>query len=88
MARHVPPQHLELEPRAGDFLELLRDLGHLDDAAIDRITGSLVTAGRAGRVVGFQELRTAVALHLFDGEAALRPEARDALNAEWPRLFS
>jgi len=83
-----PIQHLELEPRAGDFLELVRDLGHLDDAAVERLTEQLVAQPRAGRVVTFDELRRAVAIHLFDAENGLRSEARELLTQEWPRLFS
>lgn len=83
-----PIQHLELEPRAGDFLELLRDLGHLDDTAVEKLTAQLVAQPRAGRVVTFDELRRAVAIHLFDAEKGLRPDARELLAQEWPRLFS
>lgn len=83
-----PIQHLELEPRAGDFLELLRDLGHLDDAAVEKITSALVAQPRAGRIVTLDELRRAVASHLFDAEATLRADARELLTQEWPRLFS
>ncbi len=81
-------QHLELEPRAGDFLEMLRDLGHLDDAAVEKLTNQLVAEPRAGRLVTFDELRRAVATLLFDSEATMRPDARELLSQEWPRLFS
>ena len=83
-----PIQHLELEPRAGDFLEMLRDLGHLDDAGVEKITAQLVGQPRSGRLVSFDELRRAVAVHLFDAEASMRPDARELLSQEWPRLFS
>ena len=83
-----PIQHLELEPRAGDFLELLRDLGHLDDPAVERLTAQLVAQPRGGRVVTYEELRRAVAVLLFDADAAMRPESKELLAQEWPRLFS
>jgi hypothetical protein len=82
-----PAQHLDFEPRAGDFLELLRDLGHLDDAGMDRLTSLLVAQPRASRTVTFEEVRRVAAGILFDREAALRPEQRELLAAEWPRLF-
>lgn len=81
-------QHLELEPRAGDFLELLRDLGHLDDHAMDTVTAGLVAQGRPGRSVTFDEVRRAAAILLFDTDAAMRPDARELLGQEWPKLFS
>lgn len=87
MTQRPPTQHLDLEPRASDLLELLRDLGHLDDAAIDAITGALVSRPRESQVVTFDEVRRAAALHLFEHEASLRPEARELLGTEWPRLF-
>lgn len=82
-----PVQHLELEPRASDFLDLLRDLGHLDDAGLEALTGQLVGQPRQSRVVTFQELRRAAAVYLFEREAAMRPDARELLTAEWARLF-
>jgi hypothetical protein len=81
-------QHLELEPRAGDFLEMMRDLGHMDDASVEKLTGKLVSEGRSGRQITFEELRRAVAIHLFESEATMRPEVREVLNQEWARLFS
>jgi hypothetical protein len=79
-------QHLEFEPRAGDFLELLRDLGHLDDASVERLSGALISNPH-GRVVGFAELRRAAAIALFDSEPNARPDTRELLAQEWGRLF-
>ena len=81
------PQHLEMDPRAGDFLELLRDLGHLDDAGIERLSSELMAELRPGRVVTYDEVRRAAARMLFEGEARLRSDQRDLLDAEWARLF-
>jgi hypothetical protein len=80
-------QHLDLEPRAADFLELLRDLGHLDPTAMDSLTGELVRLGRPDRRVLFEDVRRMAASWLFDHEASLRPEQRDLLATEWARLF-
>ena len=80
-----------MDPRASDFLELLRDLGHLDDAAIERLTARLLEASaeRPGRrpVVGFEEVRRATAQLLFEGEEGMKPESRELLWQEWGRLF-
>ncbi|MFZ5475939.1 MAG: hypothetical protein ACOZNI_04115 [Myxococcota bacterium] len=80
-------QHLDFEPRASDFMELLRDLGHLDDAGVDRLTSLLVAQPRQGHVVTFDEVRRVAAALLFEREAAMRPEQRELLTAEWARLF-
>jgi hypothetical protein len=83
-----PIQHLELEPRAGDFLEMLRDLGHLDEPAVERLTEQLVAQPRPGRVVTYEELRRAAAILLFDAETNMRAESKELLTQEWARLFS
>ncbi len=67
---------------------MMRDLGHLDDEAVERITGQLVAGPRAGVMVTYEEMRRVVGIALFDAEAGMRPEARELLAAEWPRLFS
>ncbi len=79
--------HLEFEPRAADLIELLRELGHLDDTAIEAIVAPLVTAPRQSRVVTYEEIRRAAAIHLFEKEPNLRSDMKEALGAEWLRLF-
>ena len=83
----TPPQHLEIEPRGSDFLNLLRDLGHLDEATMEALTGRLVATAHPGKVVSFAEVRLLAATLLFEKEAALRSDARDLLSAEWARIF-
>jgi hypothetical protein len=67
---------------------MLRDLGHLDDAAVEKLTKQLVANPRAGSLVTFDEVRRAAATLLFDAEPNLRPEAKELLGQEWSRLFS
>jgi hypothetical protein len=82
--------HLDMEPRASDFIELLRDLGHLDDATMERLTDSILEARNASAppMVTYDEVRLAAATLLFDAESTMRPESRDLLGAEWNRLFA
>ncbi len=80
-------QHVDITPEASDFLELLRELGHLDDAAVDAITSSLMSSAAPRVQVDLSEARRACALWLTDQAERLRPEARELLYAEWPRLF-
>ena len=87
MASRTPIQHLELDAPAADFLELLRDLGHLDAIALDRISSQLVGTTRPDRRLGLEEVRRVVATYLFDHDADLRPDQREILQAEWGRLF-
>ncbi len=80
--------HYDFEPRAADFLEMLRDLGHLDDAAFEALTTAVVQAPRQGKVVTFEEVRRIAAIHLFENESRLKPEQKDVLTQEWARIFS
>ena len=85
---NIEPQHLDLEPRASDLIELLRDLGHLDEVAMDRLTAEIVGVNHGEHLVTFEEVRRAAAIVLFDGSANMRPEQRELMEAEWSRLFS
>lgn len=86
----APGDHLDLEPRASDFLELLRDLGHLDEGAMERLSDELLRSRPPGAspVISYEDARRAAAALLFDGEGKMRPEARELLGAEWLRLFA
>jgi hypothetical protein len=75
-----------MEPAAADFLELARELGHLDEVAIERLTGALVSRGPR-RALDLREMRCQVAIAIFGAEEKLRPEQRELLAAEWARLF-
>lgn len=81
-------QHIDITPEASDFIELLRELGHLDDTAIEALTTGLMQNASAGGGIGLQDARRAAATWFADNEAQLRPEARELLNAEWGRIFS
>lgn len=81
-------QHVDMAPEASDFLELLRELGHLDDAAIETLSAALMREARPGAPITIAEVRRAAAVWLVDNEAKLRPEARELLGIEWGRLFS
>lgn len=83
----TPYQHVDLSPEASDFLELLRELGHLDDAAIDALTAQMMQEATAGQALALHDAKRAAAVWLADHENQLRPEARELLQAEWGRLF-
>lgn len=83
----TPFVHVEIEPAASDFLELLRELGHVDDLVIDQMTSELLQGSDGKSAVSLADARRVAAVHLFDAQAAMRPEARELLASEWPRLF-
>ncbi len=87
MATPSTVQHLELEPRAADFLDLLRDLGHLDAGTAEKLSAQLVAQVRPDSVVRLEDVRRAAAILLFESESTLRPDARELLVSEWGRLF-
>ena len=82
------PIHLELEPRGADFLSLIHNLGHLDEAAMEVLTTRLLSKSRPNNKVSFEELRQEIATYLFEREGTMRHDTRDLLSAEWGRLFS
>jgi len=86
--RPDPTQHLLFDPRAADLLALLRDLQHIDGLALDQITTELVANRRTDTQVSYEELRTRLAVWLFEHEHQMRPEQADLLRSEWGRLFS
>ena len=86
--RPAPTQHLLFDPRAADLLALLRDLQHIDGLALEAITTELVANRRVDTQVSYEELRTRLAVWLFEHEQEMRPEQADLLRSEWGRLFS
>ena len=81
-------EHVDIEPAASDFIELLRELGHLDDAGIEVLTSQLMRAGSSGAPVTLADARRQAAIQLFELRPQLRPEQRELLDAEWGRLFA
>ncbi len=81
-------EHVEIEPAASDFIELLRELGHLDDVGIESLTSDLMRAGSSGKPVTLADVRRQAAIQLFELREQMRPDQRELLDAEWGRLFA
>ncbi len=81
-------EHVDIEPAASDYIELLRELGHLDDASIEALTSDLMRAGSGGKPVTLADVRRQAAIQLFDLREQMRPDQRELLDAEWGRLFA
>ena len=78
---------IQLTGRATRFVQMLRDFGHLDDEAVNRLllgAADLQAPGVVGPV-DLPEVRRAAAMLLFpEGEV---PQG-SLLLADWPILFS
>ena len=74
------------------FLELLQDLGHLDDAlfeqVLESISKALVPEGATHVLVSLDDVRRLVASMLMEQEAKLEDPQRQLLEREWALLFS
>jgi hypothetical protein len=73
-------------------LELLQDLGHLDDVlfeqVLESISKALVPEGAAHVLVSLDDVRRLVASMLMEQEAKLEDPQRKLLEREWALLFS
>jgi len=78
---------VQLTGRAARFVFMLRDFGHLDSDAVDRLLLGAVELRQAGVVgpIDLDEIKQAAAVLLFreDGSAI-----EGVLAADWPILFS
>jgi len=79
---------VDLSPSASRFLDLVVELGHLDDALIDRVNDRLLEEPAARGQIDVQSVKRVVAAVLFDAADQLDAEQRRALDAEWSFLFS
>lgn len=75
----------QLSEDATRFLNVLRDLGYLDDEMEDEVLDSLMA--ECGGNVGLDELRRHVAIVLFDRQYELEPETLRLLEEEWRVVF-
>lgn len=88
-----PPPLIELTPAAARFLELMRDLGHLDDrmyaAVLDALSTEVAASGGSGRVtIDRDQVRRLVAIGLFEIDNDLEREQAEHLHKEWACLFA
>ena len=91
MARN-PPEILDLEPPAAAMLDLLVELGHLDDRMLQLVNDRLLDLDLAGppdqvRPIGLAEVKRVAAAVIEDNLAETDPEYQRAVEREWPLLF-
>lgn len=88
-----PPPVIELTPAAARFLDLMRDLGHLDErmyaAVLDALSTEVASSGGVGRVsIDRDQVRRLVAIGLFEIDTDLDREQAEHLHKEWTTLFA
>ena len=93
MTQPVPfPPILELDPAASTMLDLLVELGHLDEkmlTQVNRVLGSLDKPLDADGVgtIDVRDVRRVAALALFERLPDLDGETRRMIQREWRLLF-
>ncbi len=83
----APTHHLTLSRDASVFLDMIVEMGHFDEAALDRLNDLLLEGQVPGGIVDLQGVRRAVAIVLMDSQDRMPEEAQRTLNIEWPLLL-
>lgn len=78
---------LSLEPSAGALLDLLVDLGHLDDRLLELVNDRLLDLEAGGGVVSYDDARRVVAEIIFEQSAGMDTDYQRMIEAEWSFLF-
>lgn len=79
---------LNLDAAGGAFLDLLVDLGHLDDKLLAMMNDRLLDLDPPGGVVGVDEVRRVAAELIDEHRGDADPEYQRSLELEWGFLFS
>lgn len=78
---------IELDSAASALLDILVDLGHLDDRLLALVNDRLLDEQPADGVVDHAALRRVAAEVLFDSLEGAEPDQRRVLEEEWGLLF-
>jgi hypothetical protein len=81
------PAVLELDRDASLLLDLLVEVGHLDDAALDRVNDRLLDVQARAGTLDLQAVRRVAAEVIFESRPPSDPDARRDLDVEWSLLF-
>lgn len=87
--RSPPPQTTvaEVDPSASTLLDVLVELGHLDDKMLDVVNDRLLDLDPAGGVITLDLARRVAAQVLFESDKEFDHEQRRVLEQEWGLLF-
>jgi hypothetical protein len=86
------PPIYELDTRASALLDVLVDLGHLDEASLDRVNQVLSGMEKplnahGMATISMDDVRRVAAMALFERLPTLDGEARRMIEREWGLLF-
>ncbi len=93
MSTPIPfPPIIELNPRASTLLDVLVDLGHLDEAALEHVNQVLSSIDKplnqhGMAAINANDVRRVAAMALFDRVPNMEGEARRMIEREWGLLF-
>ncbi len=92
MPPNRPARVLELDPAAAAFLDLLLDLGHLDDAMLNQVNDRLLDVDSGAPSAGAHPIDLAAVKRIAAGVIVDRLPETDgeyqrAFDREWPLLF-
>ena len=93
MSQPTPfPPILELDSRASALLDALVDLGHLDEASLERVNHVLSSIEKpldqhGMAAISFEDVRRVASMALFERLPHLDGDARRMVEREWGFLF-
>lgn len=86
------PPIFELDSRASTLLDVLVDLGHLDEASLDRVNQVLASIDKplnenGMALITFEDVRRVASMAMFERIPHLDGEAQRMIEREWGLLF-
>ena len=93
MSTPIPfPPIIELDTRASTLLDVLVDLGHLDETSLEQVNNVLSAIDKplnqhGMAAINVNDVRRVAAMALFERAANMDGEARRMIEREWGLLF-
>ena len=84
---HTPPLILQLDENASAMLDLLVELGHLDEKLLAAVNDHLLDLKIPDGKVSADDVRRVVAELVFDQMDTMENDFRLVLESEWGMLF-
>ncbi len=82
------PVHTALSRDASIFLDMIVEMGHLDEAGLEALNDALLDARSDGEgLVPLQTVRAIAAMILVDAGGRMPEEAQKTLDLEWSLLM-
>lgn len=78
---------MEVQPAASQLLDMLVELGHLDDLMLNEVNDRLLDLSPPDGQITLQDVRRIVAEVLFTHEGGFDPEFGRLVSQEWGLLF-